>query len=154
MAQLVARLAVFAEPVLGALTPMQPEVRKALPLNFIRPHAITAPRVALIGDAAHVVHPLAGHGMNLGFADIDGLLKVVQEREAHRDCGDARVLSRFARARKEEILLMQLATDNLERLFSSDFEPLRVMRNLGMNLLDGLPVLKRRLISQALGRLV
>jgi ubiquinone biosynthesis UbiH/UbiF/VisC/COQ6 family hydroxylase len=153
MAQLTERLAVFATPTLGALTPLQPEVRKALPLHFIRPHAITAPRVALVGDAAHVVHPLAGHGMNLGFADVASLLNVVLERESHRTCGDARVLGRYARSRKEEILLMQLATDGLERLFSSEFEPLRVVRNLGMNLLDGLPVLKRRLISQALGRL-
>jgi ubiquinone biosynthesis UbiH/UbiF/VisC/COQ6 family hydroxylase len=153
MAQMTERLAAFATPVLGALSPLQPEVRKALPLNFIRPHAITAPRVALVGDAAHVVHPLAGHGMNLGFADVASLIKIVLERESHRPCGDARVLGRYARSRKEEILLMQVATDGLERLFSSDFEPLRVARNLGMNLLDSMPVLKRRLISQALGRL-
>jgi ubiquinone biosynthesis UbiH/UbiF/VisC/COQ6 family hydroxylase len=152
LAQLAERLAAWATPVLGDLTPLQPEVCKALPLSFIRPHAITAPRVALIGDAAHVVHPLAGHGMNLGFADVASLLQVIVGREAHRDCGDARVLGRYARARKEEILLMQLATDGLERLFASDFEPLRVARNVGLNLLDRLPVLKRRLIAQALGR--
>ncbi|HSY25870.1 MAG TPA: FAD-dependent monooxygenase, partial [Burkholderiaceae bacterium] len=120
--------------------------------SLVRPHAIAAPNVALIGDAAHVVHPLAGHGMNLGFADVASLLKLVVERGAERECGDARVLSRYARARKEDILLMQLATDGLERLFSSDFEPLRIARNLGLNLLDKLPIIKRRLISQALGR--
>jgi len=150
--QLAARLALWAGPTLGDLSPLQPEVVKAFPLSLIRPHAITAPRIALIGDAAHVVHPLAGHGMNLGFADVASLLKVVAERGGERDCGDARVLNRYARARKEDILLMQLATDGLERLFSSDFEPLRFARNVGLNLLDKMPVLKRRLISQALGR--
>jgi 2-octaprenylphenol hydroxylase len=152
LTQLATRLEAWAEPVLGSLTPLQPEVVKAFPLNLIHPHAITAPKVALIGDAAHVVHPLAGHGMNLGFADVAGLLKAVVERGTERDCGDARVLSRYSRARKEDILLMQFATDGLERLFSSDFGPLRIARNLGLNLLDKMPVLKRRLISQALGR--
>jgi len=152
LTQLAARLSVWAGPVLGDLSPLQPETVKAFPLSLIRPHAITAPNVALIGDAAHVVHPLAGHGMNLGFADVASLLKLVVERGAERECGDARVLSRYTRSRKEDILLMQLATDGLERLFSSDFEPLRIARNLGLNLLDKLPVIKRRLISQALGR--
>jgi len=152
LTQLAARLATWAGPVLGELTPLQPEAVKAFPLRLIAPRAITAPRVALIGDAAHVVHPLAGHGMNLGFGDVASLLKLVAGRGAERDCGDARVLSRYARARKEDILLMQLATDGLQRLFSSDFEPLRVARNIGLNLLDKLPVIKRRLISQALGR--
>jgi 2-polyprenyl-6-methoxyphenol hydroxylase-like FAD-dependent oxidoreductase len=90
--------------------------------------------------------------MNLGFADVAALLKIVSEREVQRDCGDVRVLSRYARARKEEVFMMQLATDGLARLFGADFEPLRVARNLGLNLLNKLPVLKRRLISQALGR--
>ena len=151
-AQLAERLAAWAGPVLGNLTPLQPEAVKAFPLALIRPHAITAPRVALVGDAAHVVHPLAGQGMNLGFADVAALLKMVTERDAQRDCGDARVLSRYARARKEDVLVMQLATDGLARLFGADFEPLRAVRNLGLNLLNKLPVLKRRLISHALGR--
>jgi 2-polyprenyl-6-methoxyphenol hydroxylase-like FAD-dependent oxidoreductase len=111
-----------------------------------------APHVALVGDAAHVVHPLAGHGMNLGFADVASLLDTVVAREAHRACGDERVLARYARSRKEDILLMQIATDGLERLFSADFEPLRVARNLGLNLIDKLPVIKRKLIGHAMGR--
>jgi len=138
------------------LTPVQPESIKAFPLSLIRPHAITAPRVALVGDAAHVVHPLAGHGMNLGFGDVAALMQVMAElgaeRNGGRDYGDARALRRYARSRKEEVLLMQLATDGLERMFGSRFEPLRIIRNAGMNLLDKLPVLKRRLIAQALGR--
>ena len=123
-----------------------------MPLALIRPHAIVAPRVALVGDAAHVVHPLAGHGMNLGFADVAELLSTVASREDSRSIGDARVLARYARARKEDVLLMQLATDGLARLFETNFEPVRVARNLGLNLLNKLPVLKRRLMAHALGK--
>jgi len=122
------------------------------PLRLLRPHAMSAPRVALVGDAAHVVHPLAGHGMNLGFADVAQLIKTLSEREAQRSIGDTRVLARYERARKEDVLLMQLTTDGLARLFGADMEPLRVVRNLGLNLLDKLPVLKRRLISHAMGK--
>lgn len=150
--QLAERVAAVSEHQLGNLRPVQPEVVKAFPLSLQRPHAIIAPRVALVGDAAHVVHPLAGHGMNLGFADVAALIRQVSEREDHRDCGDERVLSRYARARKEDILLMQIATDGLERLFSTDFEPLRVVRNLGLNFVNKLPVLKRALISHAMGK--
>jgi len=150
-AQIAARLNVFCGDKLGLLRPVQPEDVKAFPLALIRPHAIVAPRVALVGDAAHVVHPLAGHGMNLGFADVAGLLAAVATREAYRDCGDARVLMRYARSRKEDILLMQLATDSLARLFAIDFEPVRMALNAGLNLIDKFPVVKRYLISHALG---
>lgn len=152
LTQIAARLTQLAGAKLGSLSPLQPEVVKSFPLSLLRPHAITAPRVALIGDAAHVVHPLAGHGMNLGFADIAGLIKAVGERGSHRDCGDARVLSRYARSRKEDILLMQVTTDGLARLFGTDLEPLRLVRNFGLNLVNQLPVLKRRLIGHALGK--
>lgn len=152
LSQLAQRLAAYAHDALGNLTPLQPELARSFPLALIRPHAITASRVALIGDAAHVVHPLAGHGMNLGFADVEALLRIVAERGEHRDCGDSRVLSRYARARKEDILLMQLATDGLARLFGTDLAPVRMARNLGLNLVNRLPVLKRRLIGHALGK--
>ncbi|HYD82199.1 MAG TPA: FAD-dependent monooxygenase [Paucimonas sp.] len=155
-AQLAQRLAAYAGDTLGALQPIEPEDVKAFPLTLIRPHAITAPRVALIGDAAHVVHPLAGHGMNLGFGDIAALLKAVAERglprDMRRDCGDSRILARYARARKEEVLLMQLATDGLERLFASPFEPVRVLRNAGLSFVNKLPLIKGRLVVHALGK--
>ena len=150
--QIADRLAVFAQEKLGALTPLQPELVRDFPLRLIRPHAMVAPRVALIGDAAHVVHPLAGHGMNLGFGDVAQLIKTLSEREPQRAIGDDRVLARYARARKEEVLLMQITTDGLARLFETDIEPLRAVRNFGLNLLDKLPVLKRRLISHAMGK--
>jgi 2-polyprenyl-6-methoxyphenol hydroxylase-like FAD-dependent oxidoreductase len=113
---------------------------------------MVAPRVALVGDAAHVVHPMAGHGMNLGFADVAQLAKTLSEREPQRSLGDERVLARYARARKEDVLLMQFTTDGLARLFGADLEPVRVVRNLGLNLLNKLPGLKRRLISHAMGK--
>jgi ubiquinone biosynthesis UbiH/UbiF/VisC/COQ6 family hydroxylase len=150
--ELAIRLGEFAEEKLGTLKPVQPENVKAVPLAIVRPHSIVAPRVALVGDAAHAVHPLAGHGMNLGFGDIVDLLKVLAEREDRRSIGDERVLGRYARARKEDVLLMQLATDGLERLFGANLEPIRVIRNLGLNLLDKLPMVKRRLISHAMGK--
>lgn len=152
MGELAVRLAVLAGDKLGELKPLQPEAVKDLPLVLIRPHAIVAPRVALVGDAAHVVHPLAGHGMNLGFADVSALLKTIAAREPQRAIGDERVLARYARARKEDILLMQLATDGLARLFGTNLEPVRIARNLGLNLLDKLPLLKRRLMSHAMGK--
>jgi ubiquinone biosynthesis UbiH/UbiF/VisC/COQ6 family hydroxylase len=152
LGELAIRLGEYSEDKLGLLKPLQPEDVKAIPLALVRPHAVTAPRVALVGDAAHAVHPLAGHGMNLGFGDIVDLLDTIAARDAHQGIGDERVLARYARARKEDVLLMQLATDGLERLFGANLEPVRVVRNLGLNLLDKLPLVKRRLIAHAMGR--
>ena len=152
LSEMAVRLAVLCEGQLGALRPLVPEMVKDVPLSLVRPHSMVAPRVALIGDAAHVVHPLAGHGMNLGFADVAQLLATLAAREAHRGLGDERVLARYDRARREDVLLMQAATDGLARLFGADLEPLRVARNLGLNLLNKLPMLKRRLMAHAMGK--
>jgi len=152
LGELAIRLGEYADAPLGALKPLQPELVKAVPLALVRPHALVAPHVALVGDAAHAVHPLAGHGMNLGFGDVVDLLRVIGAREEHRAIGDERVLARYARARKEDVLLMQLATDGLERLFGANLEPVRVVRNLGLNLLDKLPFVKRQLMAHALGK--
>lgn len=149
---LVERLEAYCLPALGHLTPVLPENIKAFPLTLMRPHQMVAERVALIGDAAHVVHPLAGHGMNLGFGDVACLLQILKERESCRDCGEARLLERYRRARKEQVLLMQAATDGLSRLFGSDLTPVRLVRNLGLNLLNRLPVLKGQLIAHAMGK--
>ncbi|GGZ02511.1 ubiquinone biosynthesis hydroxylase UbiH [Pseudoduganella plicata] len=146
------RLAEFAADKLGKLTPVLPEQVKAFPLTLMRPHSLVAERVALIGDAAHVVHPLAGHGMNLGFGDVRDLVQAVAGREEHRSIGDSRVLARYSRARKEEVLAMQVTTDGLYRLFTANLEPVRVVRNFGLNLLDKLPIVKRQLMAHALGR--
>jgi 2-polyprenyl-6-methoxyphenol hydroxylase-like FAD-dependent oxidoreductase len=90
--------------------------------------------------------------MNLGFADVAQLLETLAAREAHRGLGDERLLARYARARYEDVLLMQATTDGLARLFGADLEPLRVARNFGLNLLNKFPMLKRRLVSHAMGK--
>ena len=152
--QLSQRLAQLPGQTLGAFTMLPPTTPQAIPLRLIRAGAMVANRVALVGDAAHVVHPLAGQGMNLGFGDIDALLDAVAKRDQASDCGDARTLARYARHRKEEVLLMQLTTDGLQRLFDTELAPLKVLRNLGMSALGKLPFLKRQLITHALGRSV
>ncbi|MFZ6658795.1 FAD-dependent monooxygenase [Undibacterium sp. TJN19] len=152
LSALVARLMPYCADSLGQLTPVLPEAIRAFPLSLMRPHSMIASRVALVGDAAHVVHPLAGHGMNLGFADVADLLRIMKDREAYRDCGEARLLERYKRARKEEVMLMQLTTDGLSRLFASDLAPVRLIRDLGLNLLDRLPVIKGKLIAHAMGK--
>jgi len=152
LGELAIRLGAYADETLGTLRPLQPDAVAAVPLALIKPHAMVAPHVALVGDAAHAVHPLAGHGMNLGFGDIVDLLAIVRDREERRAIGDERVLARYARKRKEEVLLMQLATDGLERLFGANLEPLRVVRNIGLNLLNNMPALKRRLMAHAMGK--
>lgn len=149
--QLAARLTALPGQPFGQLQAMAPERIHAIPLALIRAHQFVAPRIALVGDAAHVIHPMAGHGMNLGFGDVAALLRVLSGIDAKRDCGEARLLQSYARSRKEEVLMMQMATDGLQRLFASQFEPLRLVRNLGLNLLNKLPVIKRRLMSHAAG---
>jgi ubiquinone biosynthesis UbiH/UbiF/VisC/COQ6 family hydroxylase len=150
--QIAQRLAQFCSEPLGELIPLPPQRALAFPLQFIGPHSMIGPRLALVGDAAHVVHPLAGHGMNLGFGDVVALLDAVMQRESWRSCGDARVLQRYARERREDVLLMQLATDGLSLLFSSQFTPVKALRNAGMNLVNKLPFLKKQFIAQAMGK--
>jgi ubiquinone biosynthesis UbiH/UbiF/VisC/COQ6 family hydroxylase len=149
--QLAQRLMSLSGQTLGQLHMLPPDSPKSFPLRLISSHSMIADRVALVGDAAHVVHPLAGQGMNLGFADIQSLLDAIAKRDQPSDCGDARTLGRYARARKEEVLLMQFATDGLQRLFASELPPVKLLRNAGMGLVNKLPFLKRRLMTHALG---
>jgi 2-polyprenyl-6-methoxyphenol hydroxylase-like FAD-dependent oxidoreductase len=105
----------------------------------------------LLGDAAHVVHPLAGQGLNLGFADVATLCRVLAEREPWRDIGDAKLLRRYERERAAPTLAMGGLTDALEQLFASPGLPLRELRNRGLTLVDHLSPLKRWLTARALG---
>jgi 2-polyprenylphenol 6-hydroxylase len=123
----------------------------AFALRLLTVRRLVGPSLALVGDAAHVVHPLAGQGLNLGLQDVDALLKAVGEREPFRACGDPAVLRRYERARAEAIGLMRFATDGLARLFAVDDPLVRRARNAGMSMLDRLGPLKSRLIRQALG---
>lgn len=110
---------------------------------------MVAPGVALVGDAAHRVHPLAGQGLNLGLGDVQELISVLTDKEEHRSVGDIRVLQRYRRARAEPILAMRMATDGLHHLFVAQAAPVAWARNLGMHCVDRIPLLKRLLISKA-----
>lgn len=110
---------------------------------------MVAPHVALVGDAAHRVHPLAGQGLNLGLGDVEELISILTDKEPYRNAGDLRVLHRYRRARAEPILAMRMATDSLHKLFAVQASPVVWARNLGMLCVDRLPLLKRLLISKA-----
>ncbi|OZI40492.1 ubiquinone biosynthesis protein UbiH [Bordetella genomosp. 1] len=144
--ELARRLADATHGRLGAL-----RVRSKLhgfPLTLERAQMV-APGIALAGDAAHRLHPLAGQGLNLGLGDVQALAEVVARREAFREAGDIRVLRRYQRARAEPVLAMRLATDGLHRLFGARAAPLVWLRNAGMQWVDALPFVKRQLIDGA-----
>ena len=121
------------------------------PLRQIAVSRLIASRAALVGDAAHVVHPLAGQGLNLGLQDVALLLEVVRAREAFRDVGDAAVLRRYERGRAEAHGLMRFTTDSLAQLFAFDDPLVRRLRNAGMAAVNRLSPLKNALIRRALG---
>ncbi len=126
--------------------------RAAFPLRMQQAEAYCAPRLALVGDAAHVIHPLAGQGVNLGFGDAAHLLEVLQQtRQAGRDLGEHRRLRRYERARKAEDALMATATDGLNRLYASDNPLIQLGRRQGSRLVNLLTPLKSALIQQAAG---
>jgi 2-polyprenyl-6-methoxyphenol hydroxylase-like FAD-dependent oxidoreductase len=109
-----------------------------------------APRVALVGDAAHVIHPLAGQGANLGLRDARVLTGVLEGREPGRDPGDLRLLRRYERARAGDVLAMDATVHGLYRLFGTKASSVERVRNAGLNLVGHLPVLKNLLIRQAM----
>jgi 2-polyprenyl-6-methoxyphenol hydroxylase-like FAD-dependent oxidoreductase len=124
--------------------------RAAWPLTQATASAWCGPGWVLLGDAAHVVHPLAGQGLNLGLADVTTLVEVITAREAWRSLGDEKLLRRYARARVAPTWAMGQITDGLWRLFSHP-EPLaRELRNRGLTLVNRLTPLKRWLAAHAL----
>lgn len=121
------------------------------PLRLMQVPRVVAPRVALIGDAAHAIHPLSGHGINLGFQDARVLADVLCGLPPHRDCGELVTLRRYARARTEEVRLMQGVTHALNRLFRPRNPLLAALRNRGMQLTDRIPVARSALVRYAAG---
>ena len=141
---LAARVAEAGGHLFGALSPAG--AAASFPLRNQRARSLIAQRVALAGDAAHVVHPLAGQGLNLGFGDCAALARVLA---GVRDPGDALVLRRYERARKAALLEMHMVTHGLQRLFSSQQPVLRTLRNAGLNFIGQLPVIPRLLVQRA-----
>lgn len=122
------------------------------PLGLSLADSCTAERVALAGDAAHGIHPLAGQGLNLGLRDVATLAEVlVAAARRGEDIGAADVLARYARWRRFDIGALAAATDGINRLFSSDNPALRLGRDLGLGLVGRLPALRRALIGEAAG---
>jgi len=122
------------------------------PLGALHAHRYYATRLALVGDAAHGIHPIAGQGLNLGFRDVATLSRLLIEAYwAGTDLGDASLLLRYQRARRPDNLLMLGLTDALDRLFSNDVPPIRLVRDLGLAAVNRIPPLKRFFMRTAMG---
>lgn len=143
-----AAVAAAGDQRLGALEMITPPAAFALRL-MRAPHTVQ-PRLALIGDAAHAIHPLSGHGINLGFQDAAVLAECLRQRPGHVDCGDLALLRRYERARIGDVMALQGVTDGLQRLFGASLPPLALLRNAGMNLTNHFPVVKDALVRYAL----
>lgn len=137
--------------ILGRLSLLTPPA--AFSLRLMRVPQTVAPRLALVGDAAHGIHPLSGHGINLGFQDARVLAELLAASQPWQDIGEERLLQRYQRARREETALMQTTTDSLRRLFRETTPGLRPLRNFGLSLTNGLPFIKNALVRYALGAL-
>jgi len=133
---------------LGQLAVVTPA--RGYPLRRVSARRLVAQRVALVGDAAHVVHPLAGQGLNLGLQDARMLLEVLEGREPVRDPGELRLLRRYERARAEPVLAMDAMVDGLYRLFGAQGRTAARLRNAGLNLTNRMTVVKNLLMRQAM----
>jgi 2-polyprenyl-6-methoxyphenol hydroxylase-like FAD-dependent oxidoreductase len=126
--------------------------RASWPLALARAERVHGPGWALVGDAAHVVHPLAGQGLNLGLGDVEALTRVLAAREPWRSLGDVKLLERYARERALPVQAMAAMTDGLLRLFAHPAPWARELRNRGLGLVESAAPLKRWLASRALGQ--
>jgi ubiquinone biosynthesis UbiH/UbiF/VisC/COQ6 family hydroxylase len=126
--------------------------RASWPLQLARADRWCGTGWVLAGDAAHVVHPLAGQGLNLGLADAGELARVLHDREYWRNIGDMRLLRRYERARKADVLAMGAVTDGLQQAFARDGDAWSTLRNWGMTGVDRSGPVKDWLVRQAMGR--
>src|SRR5207253_11315726 len=128
--------------------------RRAYPLGFVVARAFIAERLALVGDAAHVIHPIAGQGLNMGLKDVAARAEVIVDAvRLGLDPGSLAVLERYQRWRRFDTMAMGVATDALNRLFSNRSHLLRFTRDLGLGLVDRMPALKQIFIREAAGLL-
>ena len=135
---------------LGEIAAVGP--RRAFPLGFAVARSFVAERIALVGDAAHVIHPIAGQGLNMGLKDVAALAEtIVDAARLGLDPGSLAVLDRYQRWRSFDTMAMGAATDGLNRLFSNRSDVLRLMRDVGLGLVDRLPSLKHLFIREAAG---
>lgn len=126
--------------------------RWSYPLKLMHAARYADTRLALIGDAAHVMHPIAGQGLNLGLRDVAALAEAIVD--AHRlglDVGQADVLARYERWRRFDTMMLLAVTDSLNRLFSNDVALIRLARDMGLAAVDRLPPLKRLFMRHAMG---
>jgi 2-octaprenyl-6-methoxyphenol hydroxylase len=129
--------------------------RWSYPLSAMIAHRYTDTRLALVGDAAHGVHPIAGQGLNLGFRDVSTLGDlIIAALERNDDPGAPALLSAYQAARRPDNIMMLAATDVLDRLFSNDILPIRVARDIGIAAVHRIPPLKRLFMQQAMGALM
>ena len=136
--------------LLGELTLSAP--RSSYPLGFHHAGQIIAERLALVGDAAHGIHPIAGQGLNLGFRDVATLVEVLVEgARLGLDLGDSQLLSRYERWRGLDTFMVALATDGLTRLFGLPGKPASRLRKFGLGLVGQIPPLKARFMAEARG---
>jgi 2-octaprenyl-6-methoxyphenol hydroxylase len=135
---------------LGAVEPVGP--RWAYPLGLLLAERYVAPRLALIGEAAHVIHPIAGQGLNLAIRDVAALAElVIDARRFGLDIGEERVLQRYQQWRRFDALALAAITDGLNRLFSNSILPVQLARDFGLAAVNRLPPLKRLLMRDAMG---
>ena len=125
---------------------------RAFPLSYFVARSFVAERLALVGDAAHVIHPIAGQGLNMGLKDVAALAEVIVDAaRLGLDIGDANVLERYQRWRRFDTMAMGFATNSLNFLFSNRSTLLRAVRDIGLGLVDRTPPLKNLFIRQAAG---
>ncbi len=137
-------------PSLGRLRPIGG--RFAYPLTLVHAERYVDHRLALLGDAAHAIHPIAGQGLNLGLRDVAALAEtIVDAQRLGLDIGDGLALERYQRWRRFDNLVLMAVTDGMNRLFSNDIAPVRLARDLGMAAVNRLPPLKRLFMRHAMG---